>query len=66
MANIYAAKMSHTVLLAKPLSAQLVASAGEARTSPDTAASATPARPSTAGEIGSVMMPVMTAANNAK
>src|SRR5262245_8554792 len=65
-ANMYAAKMSHTVAFENPLSAHAVAWAGTGRTRPSTVATHTPSMPTAAPGIGSVMTPVMVARNNAK
>jgi hypothetical protein len=54
------------VVLPNPLSAQLADAAGVAPTSPSAAAKTTPVNPTAAGGIGSVMMPMITAAKSAK
>jgi len=63
---MYAAKMSQTVVLENPLNAHVTAPEGVGTTKPDIAPITTPIKPTVAAGIGSVITPVMTAANNAK
>ncbi len=75
-ANMNAPKISHTVVLEKPLNAHLMASEGSLNlgsascsglnTRPSTAATVTPIRPTAAAGTGSKIKPTMTAANSAK
>ena len=60
---MYAAKISHTVALLKPLSAHVVAAAVVGRTNPETVAIATPSSPIEAGGNGSVITATITAVN---
>ena len=65
-ANTKAAKISHTVVLPKPDSAQRADSAGEASTSLSAAASETAIKPVAAAGIGSRTSAVTVPANTAK
>jgi len=58
--------MSQTVVLEKPLNAQLTEADGVVATRLAIAAITTPTKPTAAPGIGSVITPVITAANNAK